>query len=129
MKWLSRYQDLAYALLRIVAGFLFLQHGLQKTFGLLGGKVATAPLTQLAGWIELGAGTLICLGFLTPWAAFLASGTMAVAYFKSHAPGGFWPIENRGSMAALYCFVFLFLAARGSGMLSIDRLRGGKRRK
>jgi putative oxidoreductase len=126
MKPLARHQDLVYAVLRIVAGFLFLQHGLQKCFGLLGGKVATAPLMIAAGWIELVAGTLISLGLFTPYAAFLASGMMAVAYFKAHAPNGFWPVVNRGELAALYSFLFLYLAARGSGILSIDRLRGKK---
>jgi len=126
MKFLSRHQDLLYAVLRIVAGFLFLQHGLQKCFGLLGGQVATAPLMVAAGWIELVAGALIAIGLLTPYAAFLASGEMAVAYFQAHAPNGFWPVMNRGELAALYCFVFLYIAARGSGMLSIDRLRGKK---
>jgi putative oxidoreductase len=126
VKFLSRHQDLLYAVLRIVAGFLFLQHGLQKCFGLLGGQVATAPLMVAAGWIELVAGALIAIGLLTPYAAFLASGQMAVAYFYAHAPNGFWPVVNRGELAALYCFVFLFVAARGSGMLSIDRLRGKK---
>jgi putative oxidoreductase len=126
VKFLSRHQDLLYAALRIAAGFLFLQHGLQKCFGLLGGQVATAPLMVAAGWIELVAGALIAIGLLTPYAAFLASGQMAVAYFYAHAPNGFWPVVNRGELAALYCFVFLFIAARGSGMLSIDRLRGKK---
>jgi putative oxidoreductase len=126
MKFLSRHQDLLYAVLRIVAGLLFLQHGLQKCFGLLGGQVATAPLMVAAGWIELVAGALIAIGLLTPFAAFLASGQMAVAYFQAHAPNGFWPVMNRGELAALYCFVFLYIAARGSGMLSIDRLRGKK---
>lgn len=126
MKPLARHQELVYAVLRIVAGFLFLQHGLQKCFGLLGREAATAPLMILAGWIELVAGALIALGLFTPYAAFLASGTMAVAYFKAHAPSGFWPVVNRGELAALYSFLFLYLAARGSGMLSIDRLRGRK---
>jgi putative oxidoreductase len=126
MKPLARHQDLVYALLRFVAGFLFLQHGLQKCFGLLGRDAATAPLMILAGWIELVCGALILVGLLTPYAAFLASGTMAVAYFKAHAPNGFWPVMNRGELAALYSFLFLYLAARGSGILSIDRLRGKK---
>jgi len=126
MKFLARHQDLLYAVLRIVAGFLFLQHGLQKCFGLLGGQVATAPLMVAAGWIELVAGALIAIGLLTPYAAFLASGQMAVAYFYAHAPNGFWPAMNRGELAALYSVLFLYLAARGSGILSIDRLRGKK---
>lgn len=126
MKFLSRYQDPLYAILRIVAGLLFLQHGLQKCFGLLGGEVATAPLMIAAGWIELVTGALIALGLLTPYAAFLAAGQMAVAYFKVHAPNAFWPVVNRGELAALYSFLFLYIAARGSGILSIDRLRGRK---
>lgn len=127
MKFLSRHQDLLYAVLRIVAGFLFLEHGLQKCFGLLGGQVATAPLMIAAGWIELVTGLLIAIGLFTPYAAFLASGQMAVAYFYAHAPNGFWPVVNRGELAALYSFLFLYIAARGSGGLSFDRLRGGKK--
>ena len=108
-----------YALLRIVAGFLFAQHGLQKVLGLLlaeGGSSATV-LTQR--WF---AGVLIAVGMLTSWVAFIASGEMAVAYFQAHAPRSFWTALNGGELAVLYCFVFLYIASRGAGTLSIDRL-------
>jgi putative oxidoreductase len=132
MRFLSRYADHLYAVLRIVAGFLFLLHGAQKLFGVLGGQqvsAADAPLMFLAGIIELVGGALIMVGLFTGVAAFIASGEMAVAYFMVHVPMGFWPILNQGELAALYCFLFLYIAARGSGPLSLDRaLWRGKRR-
>lgn len=128
MKPLARFQETAYALLRIVAGFLFMQHGLQKCFGLLGGQVAQQPLMIVGGWIELVTGVLIAVGLFAGWAAFLASGMMACAYFMVHAKGGFWPLVNRGELAALFSFVFLYIATRGSGILSLDKLRGGRGR-
>jgi len=113
-RWLARLSDVAYVLLRVAAGLMFAQHGVQKLLGLLGGKgVPLFSLLGAAGVIELVAGVLIALGVWTRWTAFLASGEMAVAYFRSHAPQGFWPIENRGELAALYCFLFLFIATRG----------------
>jgi putative oxidoreductase len=81
------------------------------------------PLMLTAGVIELAGGILIALGLFTSIAAFVASGLMAVAYFKAHALNGFWPIENKGELAVLYCFLFLYLAARGSGALSVDAAR------
>ena len=130
MALLSRIEAPAYALLRIVSGLLFIFHGLQKIFGMYGGRaVELISLRGLAGSIELVAGALIMIGLLSSIAAFIASGEMAFAYFMSHAPQGFWPIQNRGELAALFCFVFLFIAARGSGIWSVDWLRGrGKRR-
>ena len=130
MALLSRIEGPAYALLRIVSGLLFIFHGLQKIFGMYGGQaVELMSLRGLAGLIELIAGALIMIGLLTSIAAFIASGEMAFAYFMSHAPQGFWPIQNRGELAALYCFVFLYIAARGSGIWSVDWLRGrGSRR-
>ena len=117
---LGRHTDLVYGLFRIVAGFLFMCHGLQKMFGVLGGEVQQAgTLPWFAGVIELVCGFLIMIGLLTSWAAFLASGTMAVAYFMAHQPRGTWPIENQGELAALYAFVFLYIAARGAGPLSV----------
>jgi len=114
--WLTRLSEIAYVLLRIVAGLMFAQHGAQKLFGILGGKaVPLFSLLGAAGVIELVAGVLIALGVLTGWVAFLASGQMAVAYFRNHAGQGFWPVENRGELAALYCFVFLYIALRGGG--------------
>jgi putative oxidoreductase len=116
----ERYAPHAYALMRIVFGFLFIFHGLQKLFGMFGGRTAELiSLRGLAGSIELVAGALIMIGWHTRPAAFLASGQMAVAYFMSHYPSGFWPIQNRGELAALYCFAFLYMAARGSGRLSV----------
>jgi putative oxidoreductase len=132
MRFLSKYAEPLYALLRIVAGFLFLLHGAQKLFGVVGGQqvsAAEAPLMFAAGVIELVAGALIMVGLFTSIAAFVASGEMAVAYFKVHVPLGFWPLLNQGELAALYCFLFLYMAARGSGPFSLDRaLWRGKRR-
>ena len=121
---LSRFDSQTYALLRIVGGLLFLFHGLQKLFGMYGGKVM--PLTSmpgLAGIIELVGGTLIMIGWFASPAAFLASGEMAYAYFTSHQPRGTWPIENGGELAALYCFAFLYISARGAGIWSVDGAR------
>jgi putative oxidoreductase len=112
----------AYALLRIVAGFLFAFHGAQKLFGAFGGTVAPfGSLRWTAGAIELVGGLLIMLGLFAAIAAFIASGEMAVAYFMSHQPQGVWPIQNRGELAALYCFVFLFIAMKGAGIWSLRR--------
>lgn len=122
---LGRFEPYAYALLRIVAGLLFLFHGLQKVFGMYGGQsVSLTSMSGLAGLIELVAGTLIMIGLLASPAAFIASGEMAYAYFVVHQPNGTWPIQNRGELAALYAFIFLLVATRGSGTLSVDRLRG-----
>jgi putative oxidoreductase len=112
--------DTIYGLFRIVAGLLFMFHGLQKMFGAFGGQVQPiGSLAGIAGVIELVCGFLIMIGLFTSWAAFLASGTMAVAYFMAHQPQGTWPIENQGELAALYAFVFLYIAARGAGPLSV----------
>jgi putative oxidoreductase len=119
---LGRYADAIYALLRFVAGFMFIFHGLQKHFGAFGGQVQQAgTLPWFAGAIELVCGILILLGLLASWAAFLASGEMAAAYFMVHQPQGNWPIQNQGELAVLYCFVFLYIAARGSGPFSVAR--------
>ena len=123
-KWLGKYSNFFYALLRIVAGVLFACHGAQKLFGVLGGTKQTDTLMQAAGVIEFVGGILIAAGLFTSIVAFIAAGEMAVAYFKQHASGGVWPIVNRGELAVLYCFIFLFIASRGSGILSIDALRG-----
>ena len=118
MNWPSA----THALLRIMTGFLFVPHGYQKLFGLggVGPKEGTLPL--IAGLIELIGGTLIILGWQTRWVAFLCSGLMAAAYFMAHAPGGFLPLLNRGETAVLYCFVFLYFWAHGSGAWSLDNL-------
>src|SRR5687767_15973204 len=123
-RWLGRYSPYIYALLRIVAGFLFSLHGVQKLFGALGGEaVELASQRGLAGIIELVGGVLIAIGLFTSPVAFIASGEMAVAYFLAHAPRGLWPIANGGELAALYCFVFLYFAAMGSGKLSVEAMR------
>jgi putative oxidoreductase len=128
-RWLGRYSDVLYALMRVVVGFLFALHGAQKLFGVLGGQSQLSnPMMLAAGIIEFGGGLLVAVGLWASYAAFLASGQMAVAYFMVHAPAGFWPILNKGELAALYCFVFLFIASRGSGRWSVDALLGGKAR-
>lgn len=130
LKALARFEPQAYALLRIVAGLLFLFHGMQKVFGMFGREaVALTSLRGIAGLIELVGGGLLMVGLFTVPTAFIASGEMAAAYFMSHQPQAIWPIQNRGELAALYCFVFLYTATRGSGIWSLDRLRERNRRK
>ncbi len=124
-KVLAPFRPHIYALLRIAAGFLFFQHGLPKLFGGFGRDAPVELMSQmgLAGIIEVVGGAMIALGLFTSPVAFLASGEMAVAYFQAHAPRGFWPIVNGGELAALYCCVFLYFAAVGSGKWSIDSIR------
>jgi putative oxidoreductase len=123
---LGRYAPQFFALLRLAAGLMFAMHGTQKLFGWPGGKdPMKVPLMQFAGGVELVCGLLIAIGLLTGWAAFLAAGEMAAAYFMGHARGGFWPILNQGELAALYCFLFLFIAAHGAGIWSVDGARRG----
>ncbi len=114
------------SVLRIIAGFLFMAHGAQKLFGFLAPPgTPTPPLMSqigIGGVLEFVGGILLMLGLFTRPTAFILSGTMAVAYFQMHAPRGFWPLQNRGELAALYCFVFLFLAVAGGGAWSLDRL-------
>ena len=123
-KALSRFAPFLYAALRIISGLAFAQHGAQKLFGLLGGQaVELTSQRGLAGIIEFVGGIMIALGLFTAPVAFIASGEMAWAYFQSHAPRGPWPIQNGGELAVLYCFIFLYFAAAGSGKLSIDSIR------
>ncbi len=124
-KALGRLSPFVYAALRIVAGLLFMQHGAQKLFGLLGAKQAVPLMSQmgLAGVIEFVGGGLIALGLFTSPVAFLASGQMAWAYFQNHAPRNFFPIQNGGEPAVLFCFIFLYICTVGSGKLSIDSIR------
>jgi putative oxidoreductase len=116
------------SVLRMVAAFLFMAHGAQKLFGFLAppGMPAFAPLSQMwvGGVLEFFAGALLLVGLFTRPVAFILSGMMAVAYFQMHAPGGFWPLQNKGELAVLYCFVFLFLAVAGGGEWAVDRLLG-----
>jgi putative oxidoreductase len=126
--FMKKYEAETYALMRIVVGFLFLWHGLQKLVGippLPEGFVVPAFVTWIAGPIELFAGLLVMIGLQTRWAAFLCSGLMAFAYWLGHGTKALLPILNQGEPAALYCFVFLFIAARGAGIWSIDGSRGG----
>ena len=124
---LSALQPHVLSLLRIVSGFLFWLHGAQKLLGLFGGvggggRADLFSLVGLAGVLEFFGGLLILAGLFTRPVAFILSGQMAVAYFMGHAPQGFWPIVNRGELAALYSFLFLYLAAAGGGPWSLDRL-------
>jgi putative oxidoreductase len=121
MGWLSRHAERIYAVFRIVVGILYACHGAQKLFGAFGAQPMTSnPMMLAAGIIEFVGGLLIAAGFLTLWAAFIASGQMAAAYFMAHARGGFWPIVNKGELAVVYCFAFLYIAARGAGPYSVD---------
>lgn len=124
IRQLGPISEYAHSALRIVAGVLFACHGAQKLFGLLGGdRVELVSMMGVAGVIEFFGGILIAVGLFAPLAAFVASGQMAAAYFMAHAPQGVWPIENRGELAVLYCFLFLYLATRDAGPVSLDRLR------
>jgi len=123
MRFLERFTEPIYAIFRIVFGMLFASHGAMIVFGVLGGPKGTTPLIMAAGWIELVTGVLITIGLFTGIAAFIASGQMAAAYFIAHAPHGFWPVVNQGEAAVLYCFAFLYMAARGSGLWSVDSVR------
>jgi putative oxidoreductase len=121
-RFLGRYSEIAYTLLRVVAGLMLAVHGAQKLFGFLGGhQMPIGSLFGVAGVIELVGGLLIAIGLFTSWAAFIASGEMAVAYFMVHAKDGFWPILNKGELAVLYCFVFLYIASRGGGRYGVGR--------
>ena len=118
---IGRFSAHLYAILRIVAGLMFFLHGTQKIFGWPGGSLGQLPMIAIvAGWLEVILGFLITIGLLGSFAAFLASGQMAVAYFKGHAGQGFWPTVNQGELAVLYCFPFLYMAAVGSGIWSVD---------
>ena len=121
------------SIVRIVIGLVFMLHGAQKLLGFPdpGAKLnPNAPLLfKAAGVIELVGGALIAVGLLTSIAALIASGEMAVAYFKQHAPEGVWPTLNGGELAVLYCFIFLYLAFAGPGPWSIDAMIGRGRRR
>ena len=118
----------AHALLRIGAGLLFLQHGLQKIFGLLGGPtVPLASLLGVAGILELVGGVLLIVGLWTRPVAFVLMGEMLVAFLIAHLPRGGWPVQNGGELPLLYAVVFVFLATAGAGPASIDQTRPGRR--
>lgn len=124
-KFLGKLAPYFFAALRIVSGLMFAMHGSQKLFGFPGGEdpVPLFSMMGLAGLIELGGGLLIAVGFFAGYAAFIASGQMAVAYFMAHAPQGWNPLLNDGEKAVLYCFLFLYIAAHGAGIWSIDASR------
>ena len=123
MNALRRFEPYAYASFRIVAGLLFMFHGLQK-FGVLGGQmVPLASLIGAAAVIETVGGLLIMIGWQAALVALICSGEMAYAYFTVHQPKATWPIFNGGELAALFAFAFLYIATRGSGPLSVS---GGK---
>ena len=113
----------ARSVLRIIAGFTFTLHGVQKLFGFFGGpRFPLSDIHGIAGCIETFGGILIILGLLTRPVAFILCGEMAVAFFKVHFPRGFWPIRNGGELAVLYCFIYLYLSTAGPGPWSLDAL-------
>lgn len=129
-RWADRAEPFAYAAMRIVAGAMFAVHGAQKLLGWYATNASPAVGSQIwfGGVIELVGGLLIAVGLWTRLAAFLASGTMAVAYFQFHwklvlADGKWLPAVNKGELAALYCFVFLLIVMRGAGSVSVDAAR------
>jgi putative oxidoreductase len=125
---LDRATQITYLLLRVVAGFMFLQGGGMKILGWFGGMPpngGTAPMWSqiwVGGMLELVGGLLIMLGLFTRPTAFILSGMMAVAYWQFHAPNGGWPVQNQGVPAVLYCFLYLYMAARGGGDYSLDAM-------
>jgi len=119
--FISKYETQIYAILRLIAGFLFLWHGSQKLFAFPpAGHEMPSYIVFIAGPIEFFGGLLIMIGFLTPWVAFICSGEMAFAYWSVHGTHALLPILNGGEIAIIYCFLFLFIASRGSGVFSVD---------
>lgn len=128
LKWLEKYSDYTYALLRIVTGLMFTFHGAQKIFGVLAAsQPPVGSQLWIGGIIELLGGILIVLGLQTRIAAFICSGMMAVAYIQFHWKfqfgANFFPAINKGELALLYCFVFLFIASRGGVRWCLDKTR------
>ncbi len=119
VSFMKNYEAQTYALMRIIVGFLFLWHGSQKLLGFPSESMAGGYIKWGAGGIELIGGTLIMIGLFTAPAAFLASGLMAAAYWIAHGPNDLLPILNRGELAVVYCFVFLYISSKGDGMWSI----------
>ena len=120
---IGRFTPQTFALLRIVSGLMFMMHGTQKILGWPSSEMKgpLPPIALAAGWIELVGGFLILIGLFAGIAAFICSGQMAVAYFVAHAAkGGMIPLVNKGELAVLYCFIFLFIAAHGAGIWSVD---------
>lgn len=121
MKFLEQYTDLSYTAFRVVAGFLFLCHGTQKLVGFpMDFPYPLSTMSISAAVIEIVAGALIIVGFYSRFSAFIASGTMAVAYWTVHGLSHPFPIANGGELAALYCFGFLYIATKGPGRFSLN---------
>jgi putative oxidoreductase len=121
--FLSAHAPKVLSILRIIQGFLIMWHGTQKLFNFPPtDHPATGAFMMFTGILEFGGGLLIFFGLFTRWAAFILSGTMAVAYFMVHAPGGFLPLVNKGELAVIYCFVFFYLFFAGGGPWSVDAL-------
>ena len=126
--------DIVWLLLRLAAGLIVVPHGMQKLFGMFGGggltgtaaffdKIGYSPgsvWAPVVGCVEFFGGLLLAIGLFTRPVAFILAGEMAVAYFYAHAHKGFWPVDNGGELAAICCFVYLFLAAAGPGAWSVD---------
>jgi len=129
MGFLSKWSEEILSVQRIVAAFMFIQHGTQKVFGFpveARGAFELMTLSPgLAGLLEVILGPLLLLGLFTRHVAFVLSGFMAFAYFMAHAPRDFWTLANGGDSAILYCLLFLYIAAVGGGKWSVDALRGG----
>jgi putative oxidoreductase len=123
MNWLHRLSPRIYAILRILTGVMLAMHGTAKLWAWPSGKVVSDPVMMFGAVAELVTGVLIAIGFLTTWAGFIASGTMAVAYFWRHASGGLLPIVNKGELAVVYCWLFLYIASAGAGIWSVDAAR------
>lgn len=123
----NKMSQIAYFLLRVVSGLLFMQAGGMKLFSWFGGmpggmKLVLLSQVGIGGILEFFGGIAIMIGLFTRPVAFILSGEMAVAYWQFHAPGGFWPIQNHGEPAVLLCFIFLYMAAQGGGDWSVDSL-------
>jgi putative oxidoreductase len=129
MAFRNEWEPRVLSIVRIMVGLLFMEHGLSKLLGFPPGPSPSMfALAWFAGVIELVGGALVVLGLFTRIAAFIMSGEMAIGYFLSHAPKGFFPMLNGGDAAILYCFIFLYFAVAGGGCWSLDQLLGGKRR-
>jgi putative oxidoreductase len=129
---MQRAKEITYFLLRVVSGFLFIQSGGVILFGWFGGmpggaKVNLISQTGIGGILEFFGGILILVGLFTRPVAFILSGMMAVAYWQFHFPNGRWPLQNQGMPAVLFCFIFLYMAAKGAGAWSLDALISSRR--
>jgi len=128
--FISKYESQIYAMFRIIAGFLFLWHGSQKLFGFPpAGHEMPSYIVLIAGPIEFFGGLLIMIGLWTHWVAFICSGEMAFAYWSVHGIHAILPVMNGGELAIIYCFLFLFIASKGSGVFSLDHFLAKRRKK